>query len=55
MQEEVEYIAARIEDEEFKGFGLLAEVIAFAIQAMKENSSLTIQQTFEAGCYEWDV
>ncbi|HUM52291.1 MAG TPA: hypothetical protein PK431_10765 [Chitinophagales bacterium] len=31
------------------------EVIVAALDAMKTNPSLTIEEAFEAGCEEWDV
>jgi len=34
---------------------LEAEVVYFAIKAMKNNPQLTIKEAFEAGCEEWDL
>ena len=31
------------------------EVIAYALQAMKEDNKLSIEMAFECGCSEWDV
>jgi hypothetical protein len=36
-------------------YGLVTEVIVFALDAMKGTPSLTISQAFEIGCREWDV
>lgn len=53
--ESVANIGSYIHSEAFQKFGLHAEVITFALQYMKENPSLTIEQAFAMGCDEWDV
>ena len=49
----LQYIGGRMKV--IKKYGLEAEVIMFALKAMKENPNLAIDQAFEMGCSEWDV
>jgi len=35
--------------------GLTAEVVFFALKAMKDNPSLTVLEALKFGCEEWDI
>ena len=52
----VEYITQRLNRlNDAHNYDLEAEVILWALKAMKENPNLTIIEALEAGCNEWDV
>ena len=53
MEETLKYIENRLAT--VREFGLEAEVIAYALKAMKEDNNLSIDTAFEYGCEEWDV
>lgn len=55
MDEELKYIAERIADPEFIRYELHAEVITWALRAMKADNTLSVAQAFEEGCREWDL
>jgi hypothetical protein len=35
--------------------GLIIEVVAFSLKALKNNPNLSIYEAVEAGCEEWDL
>ena len=51
MEEDLKYISDALEVAD--KFGVAAEVVYFAIKAMKEDSFLDIQQAIEEGLNEW--
>lgn len=53
MSEKLKYLSKRMES--VKEYSLENEVFLSSLEAMKIDSSLTIEQAIEAGCNEWDV
>jgi hypothetical protein len=53
MTEQLEYIDKRLK--EVSKYGLIPEVVYFALEAMKSDPSMTVEQALEEGCREWDV
>lgn len=53
MDKILDFLNGRLEI--IKEYNLEAEVMYFALKAMKENPNLTIEEAFNLGCEQWDI